>query len=98
MRKEGLKFRGRASHYLYFPRKTMIVLTAPGSDVGLAELCLEGVSPEELGGKTIIIDVELASELSKPETQVLRREDLTQDEWDEIPQQELTASYRDQYD
>lgn len=64
----------------------------------MAELQLDGVKPEDLNGKTIVIDVELFPGLAKPKTRVLRREDLTEEEWTKIRQQEVTVSYRDQFD
>jgi hypothetical protein len=98
MRKKYIRFRGEASPYLCFPRMTKVVLRAVGSDTNIAELQLEGVRPEDIDGKTIVIDVKMAAGLKEPKTQVLRREDLTDEDWIRIRQQELTVPYRDQYD
>lgn len=97
MCKKSVRFRGEASHYLCWPKTTRIALSPLGSNVSVAELQLEGVRPEDLDGKTIVIDVEL-SRLSGLKTQVLRREDLTEEEWTKICQREFTVSYRDQFD
>jgi hypothetical protein len=98
MRKKYIRFRGEASHYLFLPKTTKIVLKAPGSDANVAELQLEGVSPEDRDGKTIMIDVERAPGLSESKTRVLKRGDLTEEEWKTINEKGFTVPYRDSYD
>lgn len=98
MGKKYIRFRGEPSDYLCFPRMTKIVLRAVGSDANVAELQLESVRPEDIDGKTIVVDVEMAPGLREPKTQVLRREDLTDEDWIRIRQQEWTVPYRDQFD
>lgn len=97
MRRKYIRFRGEAGHYLGLPKTTRIVLSPLGSDVIAADFQLEGVSPEDLDGKTIVIDMKL-SKVSEAKTSVLRREDLTEEEWTKIRQQGFTVPYRDQYD
>ena len=65
---------------------------------GLTPLQGGGARPEDIDGKTIVIDVEMAPGLREPKTQVLRREDLTDEDWIRIRQQEWTVPYRDQFD
>ncbi len=98
MRKKYIRFKGEANYHLGLPRTTKIVLRAVGSDANVAELQLEGVRPEDIDGKTIVIDVEMVPGLRESKTQVLRKEDLTDKDWLRIRQQEWVVPYRDQFD
>ena len=98
MQEKYIRFRGEANYHLGLPRTTQIVLRAVESDAYVAELQLEGVRPEDIDGKTIVIDVKMVPGLRKTKTRLLRREDLTDEDWIRIRQQEWVVPYRDQFD
>lgn len=97
MSKEHIRFKGEASHYLGFPKTTRIVSRPLNSNATVTEMRLQGIEPEDLDKRTIMIEVELPP--SPSVTGASRRGKLTEKEERAITRQyEFMGSYRDQFD